>query len=86
MQDARELQGAAFRGIGPLVAHDDGPGVPDELREQVFFPLVTGRSDGTGLGLSIAQSLAHQHGGLIEYASIPGDTTFSLILPVENGP
>ena len=65
--------------------HDDGPGVPDELREQLFFPLVTGRSDGTGLGLSIAQSLAHQHGGLIEYASTPGDTTFSLILPVENG-
>jgi two-component system nitrogen regulation sensor histidine kinase GlnL len=47
--------------------------------------LVTGRSDGTGLGLSIAQSLAHQHGGLIEYTSIPGDTTFSLVLPVENG-
>ena len=79
--------------IGPIChrlvvrieVHDDGPGVPDELREQVFFPLVTGRSDGTGLGLSIAQSLAHQHGGLIEYASVPGDTTFSLILAVENG-
>jgi two-component system nitrogen regulation sensor histidine kinase GlnL len=69
-----------------IEVHDDGPGVPEELREQVFFPLVTGRSDGTGLGLSIAQSLAHQHGGLIEYTSIPGDTTFSLVLPVENGP
>ncbi len=68
-----------------IEVHDDGPGVPEELREQVFFPLVTGRSDGTGLGLSIAQSLAHQHGGLIEYTSIPGDTTFSLVLPVENG-
>ena len=67
-----------------IEVHDDGPGVPEELREQVFFPLVTGRSDGTGLGLSIAQSLAHQHGGLIEYTSIPGDTTFSLVLPVEN--
>ena len=79
--------------IGPIChrlvvrieVHDDGPGVPDELREQVFFPLVTGRSDGTGLGLSIAQSLAHQHGGLVEFVSVPGDTTFSLILPVENG-
>ncbi len=78
--------------IGPIChrlvvrieVHDDGPGVPDALREQVFFPLVTGRSDGTGLGLSIAQSLAHQHGGLIEFASVPGDTTFGLILPVEN--
>ena len=61
------------------------PGVPDDLREQVFFPLVTGRGDGTGLGLSIAQSLLHQHDGLIEFASVPGDTTFSLIVPVENG-
>ena len=69
-----------------IEVHDDGSGVPEELREQLFFPLVTGRSDGTGLGLSIAQSLAHQHGGLIEYTSIPGDTTFSLVLPVENGP
>ena len=64
---------------------DDGPGVPEELREHVFYPLVTGRGDGTGLGLSIAQSLVHQHGGLIECRSAPGDTTFSLILPVENG-
>lgn len=64
---------------------DDGPGVPEELREHVFFPLVTGRGEGTGLGLSIAQSLVHRHGGLIEFSSAPGDTTFSLILPVENG-
>jgi two-component system nitrogen regulation sensor histidine kinase GlnL len=68
-----------------IEVHDDGPGVPDELREHVFFPLVTGRGDGTGLGLSIAQSLLHQHDGLIEFASVPGNTTFSLILPVENG-
>ncbi|MCK5363614.1 MAG: PAS domain-containing protein [Gammaproteobacteria bacterium] len=68
-----------------IEVQDDGPGVPDELREHVFFPLVTGRSDGTGLGLSIAQSLLHQHDGLIEFASVPGDTIFSLILPVENG-
>jgi len=66
-----------------IEVHDDGPGVPDELREHVFFPLITGRGDGTGLGLSIAQSMLHQHNGLIEYTSIPGDTTFSLILPVE---
>lgn len=68
-----------------IEVHDNGPGIPDALREHVFFPLVTGRGDGTGLGLSIAQSLVHQHGGLIEYASVPGDTTFSLILPVDEG-
>jgi len=61
---------------------DDGPGIPDALRERVFYPLVTGRSEGTGLGLSIAQSLVNQHGGLIEYQSRPGRTTFSILLPV----
>lgn len=64
---------------------DNGPGIPEELREQLFYPLVSGRGDGTGLGLSIAQSLVHQHGGIIECHSEPGATTFSLILPVENG-
>jgi len=67
-----------------IEVHDNGPGVPDEVREHVFFPLVTGRSDGTGLGLSIAQALVHQHGGVIECESVAGDTTFSLILPVED--
>jgi two-component system nitrogen regulation sensor histidine kinase GlnL len=67
-----------------IEVHDNGPGVPEELREHVFFPLITGRGEGTGLGLSIAQSLVDQHQGLIEYSSVPGDTTFSLILPVED--
>jgi two-component system nitrogen regulation sensor histidine kinase GlnL len=68
-----------------IEVHDNGPGVPEELRKHVFFPLVTGRGEGTGLGLSIAQSLVDQHNGLIEYSSVPGDTTFSLIIPVEDG-
>lgn len=62
---------------------DDGPGVPQALRESLFYPLVTGRPDGSGLGLSIAQSLVQQHGGLIECTSRPGETRFSVLLPVE---
>ena len=64
---------------------DDGPGVPEALRETLFYPMVTGRADGTGLGLSIAQSLVNQHGGLIEYSSTPGLTTFSILLPGRKG-
>lgn len=60
---------------------DDGPGVPEALRETLFYPMVTGRAGGTGLGLSIAQSLVNQHGGLIEYSSASGLTTFSILLP-----
>ena len=62
---------------------DDGPGVPDELKDKIFFPMITGRADGTGLGLSIAQRLVHQHGGLLEVESMPGHTVFSILLPIE---
>lgn len=61
---------------------DNGPGVPAELRDRLFLPLVTGRAEGTGLGLAIAQTLVQQHGGLIECESRPGHTEFSLFLPV----
>lgn len=62
---------------------DDGPGVPPEIRDQIFFPMITGRAEGTGLGLSIAQRLVHQHGGLIECDSIPGRTVFTIFLPID---
>jgi two-component system nitrogen regulation sensor histidine kinase GlnL len=62
---------------------DDGPGIKPELLGQIFYPMVTGRAEGTGLGLSIAQSLISQHGGLVECASTPGYTVFSIYLPLE---
>ena len=64
---------------------DNGPGIPDALMGQIFYPMVTGRAEGTGLGLSIAQSLINQHGGLIECSSEPGLTVFSIFLPLEMG-
>ena len=61
---------------------DDGPGIPEDMREKIFFPMVTGRAEGSGLGLSISQSLIQQHDGLIECQSEPGKTVFSVILPI----
>lgn len=61
---------------------DDGPGIPEEMRENIFLPMVTGRADGTGLGLPIAQSLVNLHGGLIECESQPGRTVFTILLPL----
>lgn len=61
---------------------DDGPGIPADIREKIFFPMVTGRAEGTGLGLSISQSLIQQHDGLIECNSEPGNTVFTVILPI----
>ncbi len=62
---------------------DNGPGIPDDLHESLFFPMVTGRAEGTGLGLSIAQSIVSHHRGLIKFESEPGKTAFSLYLPLE---
>ncbi|MBK1705597.1 nitrogen regulation protein NR(II) [Halochromatium glycolicum] len=62
---------------------DNGPGIPDELMDRIFFPMVSGRSGGTGLGLAIAQELVNQHQGLIECDSRPGCTTFFVYLPLE---
>lgn len=62
---------------------DDGPGIPVELMDQIFFPMVSGRSGGTGLGLAIAQELVNQHHGLIECESRPGCTVFFVYLPLE---
>jgi len=61
---------------------DDGPGVPPELADSIFYPLVTGRSEGTGLGLALAQDLVSRQGGLIEYQSRPGRTVFMVRLPI----
>lgn len=62
---------------------DNGPGIPPELAETLFLPMVSGRSDGTGLGLSISQSIINRHNGLIECVSVPGNTLFSLYIPLE---
>jgi len=64
---------------------DNGPGIPAELQETIFFPMVSGRPDGTGLGLAITQNIISQHQGLIECESHPGHTTFSIFLPLEQG-
>jgi two-component system, NtrC family, nitrogen regulation sensor histidine kinase GlnL len=63
---------------------DNGPGIPSEIRDRIFFPLVSGREDGSGLGLTLAQSFVHQHDGLIEVESRPGCTEFAILLPFEN--
>lgn len=62
---------------------DNGPGIDEVLQRQVFFPMITGRSDGTGLGLSIAQALVSRHHGLIECSSKPGETVFTVLLPLD---
>ena len=65
---------------------DDGPGVDPSLADSIFFPMVSGRADGSGLGLPIAQSLVNRQGGLIDFTSAPGNTVFTVWLPIRNSP
>jgi two-component system nitrogen regulation sensor histidine kinase GlnL len=69
--------------VASIQVEDDGPGVPDELRSSIFYPLVTGRASGSGLGLAVAQELVTRHGGIVEFESEPGRTLFTLLLPIE---
>lgn len=78
------INGVIHRSVVRVDIEDNGPGVPEEIIESVFYPLVTTRAKGTGLGLSIAQNIMHQHNGMIECQSVPGKTIFSLYIPWES--
>ncbi|HEU4621228.1 MAG TPA: nitrogen regulation protein NR(II) [Burkholderiaceae bacterium] len=61
---------------------DNGPGIPESIRDRIFLPLVSGREGGSGLGLTLAQTFVHQHQGIIECDSRPGFTDFRLLIPL----
>jgi two-component system, NtrC family, nitrogen regulation sensor histidine kinase GlnL len=69
--------------VASIQFEDNGPGVLSEIRDTIFYPLVSGRASGTGLGLGIAQDLVSRHGGLIEFDSAPGRTIFVISLPMD---
>lgn len=72
------------RVIASVEIEDDGPGIPLDMQDSVFYPLVTSRPDGTGLGLPAAQELLSRHAGLIEFDSRPGRTVFYVRIPIES--
>jgi two-component system nitrogen regulation sensor histidine kinase GlnL len=78
------IHGRRHRLVAAIKVTDNGPGIPPEIKDTLFFPMVTGKPGGTGLGLSIAQTLIHQHGGWIDCESWPGQTAFTLYLPLNN--
>ena len=73
---------AAHKLVVRVEIADDGRGVPDDLAERIFLPLVSGRAEGSGLGLPLAQQVAREHRGSLSYRSRPGHTVFTLLIPV----
>jgi two-component system nitrogen regulation sensor histidine kinase GlnL len=70
--------------VACVQVEDDGPGVPEELQQTLFLPLVTSKANGTGLGLSVAQDMIARHQGVIEFESRAGRTVFSIMLPLQD--
>jgi two-component system nitrogen regulation sensor histidine kinase GlnL len=75
------IGGRQHRLVDSIEIEDSGPGIPEDLQENVFFPLVTSKPDGSGIGLTIAQELVSSNGGLLEFDSRPGQTVFRIHLP-----
>jgi two-component system nitrogen regulation sensor histidine kinase GlnL len=71
------------RVVASIEIEDDGEGIPKELQDSIFYPLITSRPEGTGLGLPTAQDLLSRHGGMIEFESRPGRTVFLVRIPLE---
>ena len=81
-----ELQHGDARQEAVIRVQDQGPGVPEALKERVFQPFFTTKEEGTGLGLSIAARIIEEHGGWLSLDSREGrGTTFTITLPAENG-
>ena len=78
------IHGRLHRQVIRVDIEDNGPGIPPDFIESIFYPMVTGRAHGVGLGLAIAQDIIHRHEGLIECHSEPGRTIFSLFIPWQN--
>ncbi len=62
---------------------DNGSGVPSGLKNRIFQPFVTAKANGHGLGLALVSKITHDHGGLVEFVSVPGNTVFSVLLPTK---
>jgi two-component system nitrogen regulation sensor histidine kinase GlnL len=65
-----------------LQVEDNGPGIPESIRDRIFYPLVSGRDGGSGLGLTLAQTFVQQHQGTVECESEPGNTRFKILIPL----
>lgn len=72
-----------YRLVARIMITDNGPGIPEDLQKNIFYPMVSGRPEGTGLGLSITQNIISRHHGLVECDSEPGSTNFIIFIPLE---
>ena len=80
---SKPINGVIHQTICCIEIKDNGPGIPIELHDQVFFPMVSVKEGGSGLGLTIAQDIIRIHGGGIVFRSNPGETIFAIHIPIK---
>ena len=83
IQHGRPINGKIHQTVCCIDITDNGPGIPKDLHDQVFFPMVSVKENGSGLGLTIAQDIIRIHGGGLNFKSKPGETTFSIFIPMK---
>ena len=77
------INGTRHRNVLQIDIADNGSGIPEDLKHNLFYPMISGRPDGTGLGLPLVNTVIHQHRGIVEFDSEPGNTTFRVYIPLE---
>jgi two-component system nitrogen regulation sensor histidine kinase GlnL len=77
------INGTRYRNVLQIDIADNGNGIPEDLKQNLFYPMISGRPEGTGLGLPLVNTVVHQHRGIVEFDSEPGNTTFRVYIPLE---
>ena len=78
------INGTIHNTLAEIIVRDNGPGINPEIKDQIFFPMISGKENGSGIGLSISQDIVRIHGGAISFERKDDQTMFSILIPISN--
>jgi two-component system nitrogen regulation sensor histidine kinase GlnL len=78
------INGTIYNTLAEIIVRDNGPGINPEIKDQIFFPMISGKKNGSGIGLSISQDIVRIHGGAISFERKDDQTMFSILIPISN--